>query len=768
MPPSGATPALSTPLKLVLGGRTAAPLAKASLVTIADLLRYYPRKYSRRGELTDLAALRVGDTATVWARIASIDTRPLGRGGKYGKPRHLTKIVVTDGRRALECAFFNQPWLSRQLRPGVEAMLSGTVSDFRGTLQMSSPELATADGSVGDVDNALQVLETFAGGIIPSYRQTGGVTTTVLQRSVRHVLTVIGPIPDPVPSDLVSARKLVDLDTALRNVHRPASDELLESALDRLRYDEALAVQLVLARRRAAARARPSRPYPRVVGGLAATLDAALPFELTAGQRRVGEEIAVDLAGDYPMNRLLQGDVGSGKTVVALRAMIQVVDAGGQAVMLAPTEVLAAQHARTLRAILGPLGRGGELESVPNAITVTVLTGSATAPQRRAALLDIASGQPGIVVGTHALLSDDVIFTNLGLVVVDEQHRFGVEQRDTLRAKGSESAPAHLLVMTATPIPRTVAMTAYGDLDVSVLSELPAGRRAIATTVVPAAEKPAWMDRVWQRVREEVTAGHQAYVVCPKIGDESSDGHSGDDGDSDDDSDDDIDQHSDGDSNENEYDGAAGDDSSARRPPLAVLDVLKSLRDGPLAGLRLAALHGQMAPADKDSVMRDFAAGVLDVLVSTTVIEVGVDVANATAMVIMDADRFGISQLHQLRGRVGRSDLPGVCLLVSEARAGSTGRTRLDAVAATTDGFELAEADLDLRREGDVLGTSQAGRQTSLKLLSLRRDLTLLKQARDDAMSLVGEDPAISAHPGLAKMADAIVDPDGQDYLAKG
>jgi ATP-dependent DNA helicase RecG len=757
MPPTGVT--LATPLKLVIGGKTAARLAKASLSTVGDLLRHYPRKYSRRGELTDLAGLRVGEPATLWARIASIDTRPLPRQHPRARPRHLTKVVLTDGQHRLECAFFNQPWLERGLSAGDEVMVSGTVSRFRRTLQMSGPELATANGVDGKAEEAMQVLEIFANGIIPGYPQTAGVTTTVLQKSVQHVLEVLGPIPDPVPPALTIERGLVDLDTALRNAHRPGSQHLLDAALRRLRYDEALAVQLVLARRRAVARARPSRPYPPISDGLAAAVDRALPFTLTAGQREVGEQIAADLAGRVPMNRLLQGDVGSGKTVVALRAMLQVIDAGGQAAMLAPTEVLAMQHARTLRTLLGPLGRGGELEAAPNAITITLLTGSASAAQRRAALAEIASGRPGIVVGTHALLSDDVLFTNLGLVIVDEQHRFGVEQRDTLRARGADEAPPHLLVMTATPIPRTVAMTVYGDLDVSALSELPAGRSGVATTVVPAAEKPAWLDRVWLRIREEVAAGHQAYVVCPKIGaDDAGAADSGDDPGAAD-----VDEDP-GDGDGGADDGARG---PARRPPLAMLDVLEQLRDGPLTGLRLAGLHGRMAAADKDGVMRDVVAGRIDVLVSTTVIEVGVDVANATVMVIMDADRFGISQLHQLRGRVGRSDLPGVCLLVTDAPAGATSRARLDAVAATTDGFELAEADLQLRREGDVLGTSQAGRYSTLKLLSLRHDRDVLTTARDDAAALVGDDPAISAYPALARMADALVEEHVQDYLAK-
>lgn len=751
---------LATPLKLVLGGRTAARLAKASLVTVADLLRHYPRKYAQRGELTSFADLRVGEPATVWARIASVDTRPLTAAGRGGRPRHLTKVVVTDGTRTLECAFFNQPWLSRQLVVGMEAMVAGTVSAFRGALQMSGPEIATIDGAVGDIDHSLQMLETFAGGIIPTYPQTAGVSSTVLQQSVRQVLDVLGPIPELLPAPLLAARDLMGADAALRNAHRPESKDLLDSALRRLRYDEALALSLVLARRRAAMRhCRGVACAPRD-GGIAAAFDAALPFALTAGQRAVGSEIAADLARDAPMNRLLQGDVGSGKTVVALRAMLQVIDAGHQAALLAPTEVLASQHLRSLRAVLGRLGRGGELEAAPNATTVALLTGGVTTAARRAVLATIASGEPGIVVGTHALLSDDVLFTNLGLVVVDEQHRFGVEQRDALRSGTGRAATPHVLVMTATPIPRTVAMTVYGDLDVSTLTELPAGRSGIATTVVPVAEKPAWLDRVWARIREEVAAGRQAYVVCPKIGDDepSGDGRISDEETG-------FVSGFDDDDTESGSDSAAG--AGERRPPLAVLDVFAQLRDGPLAGLRLTVLHGRMPAQDKEAVMRDFAAGAIDVLVSTTVIEVGVDVANATVMTVLDAERFGMSQLHQLRGRVGRGAAAGVCLLVTESPAGTTGRARLDAVAATADGFALAEADLELRHEGDVLGTSQAGRRSSLKLLSLRRDRELLATARRDAAELVGGDPALAAHPGLAAMADAIVDTEAQDYLAK-
>jgi ATP-dependent DNA helicase RecG len=527
----------------------------------------------------------------------------------------------------------------------------------------------------------------------------------------------------------------------LRAVHR--SDDRAEIAIAqrRLKWDEAMAVQLTLARRRQEAARRPAPACQCRDSGLAAAFDAALPFTLTAGQREVGELLAIELAGEHPMNRLLQGEVGSGKTVVALRAMLQVVDAGRQAVLLAPTEVLAAQHARSLRALLGDHGRAGELGSAEQATRIALLTGSLPARARKQALLDAASGAAGIVVGTHALIQDRVSFADLGLVVVDEQHRFGVEQRDALRARALEDTSPHVLVMTATPIPRTVAMTVYGDLEVSALHELPSGRAPISTTVVPVGERPSWLQRVWGRIAEEVAGGRQAYVVCPRIGGEDA-------------ADEDA-------ASENE----AGEDGG--RAPLAVLDLLPQLAEGPLAGLRLAALHGRLPGNDKDAVMRSFTAGEIDVLVATTVIEVGVDVANATVMVIMDAQRFGASQLHQLRGRVGRGAHPGLCLLVTDSPEGTAGRERLDAVAATTDGFELAQRDLELRREGDVLGAVQSGRRSGFKLLSLLRDADLIGQARQAAQQLVGTDPDLTSHPGLARLAADLLDDQRAQFLQK-
>ena len=749
---------LSSPLKTALGLRSAAKLVdKLNLTTVGDLLRYYPRKYDQRGKLTDLASLVVGERATVWAKVITDSGTGSGllRSGETGASgrgvRHITNVVIGDSNKKLTCTFFNQYHWSKMLRPGTDAMFSGKVTMFNKTMQMSSPSVAVVDdGHSGSTDgkDAIDVIESFPGGVIPVYPLVEGVTQTVVQHCVHAALNLLEEIGDPVPDVLLARHGLVDLNTALRDIHRPRNQTHLDAAQQRLRYDEAMAVQLVLARRRADARNFPAEPCPRIPGGLLDVFDQNLPFELTAGQQSVGERIATDLATIHPMNRLLQGEVGSGKTVVALRAMLQVIDSGRQAVMLAPTEVLAAQHARSLRDVLGPLGRGGELGAAPEATAITLLTGSLPAKARKLALLTIASGQAGIVVGTHALLSEGVFFANLGLIVVDEQHRFGVEQRHALRSKHPDGNPPHVLVMTATPIPRTVAMTVFGDLDTSTLSELPKGRSPIGTTVVPAADRPGWVERAWQRIGEEVEKGHQAYVVCPKIGD-----------------DDEIEVFEDG----STFDPDADEDSeNARRPPLAVNQVAAMLRDGPLASLRLGVLHGRLPPGEKDDVMTAFTAGELDVLVATTVIEVGVDVPNATMMVIMDAERFGMSQLHQLRGRVGRGSAPGICLLVSEAPAGSVGRIRLDAVAATTDGFELAEADLELRREGNVLGTTQAGRSTALKQLSLLRDKHVIEQAREDAIGLVGDDPEMSAWPGLAEMVSLVIASESQEYLDKG
>ncbi|MGH8891520.1 MAG: ATP-dependent DNA helicase RecG, partial [Acidothermaceae bacterium] len=550
---------------------------------------------------------------------------------------------------------------------------------------------------------------------------------------VRVALDTLDLDDDPLPLDVRQRRGLIGFAEALQMLHRPKTLADRDRGRARLAFDEAFVLQVAMAQRRRFAASFPAIPRKPVAGGLLDAFDQRLPFELTAGQQLVGETIAAELALDHPMHRLLQGEVGSGKTVVALRAMLTVVDCGGQAALLAPTEVLAQQHFRSLSTMLGPLAMRGQLGGADRATSVTLLTGSMNVAARKRALLDAASGEAGIVIGTHALLQEHVQFADLGLVVVDEQHRFGVEQRDALRAKARDDRRPHVLVMTATPIPRTIAMTVYGDLEVSTLDELPKGRAPITTHVAPVAERPAWRNRVWQRVREEVEAGHQVYVVCPRIGGDEAD----------DEPDDDV----------PDDELAATDESKTdqdeKRPPLAVLDVASQLAEYDLIGLRVEILHGRMHPDAKDAVMRAFVAGEVDVLVATTVIEVGVDVPNATAMVVLDADRFGISQLHQLRGRVGRGSAESICLLVTEASPYAPSRDRLDALAKTSDGFVLSELDLEQRREGTILNQRQHGR-SDLQLLSLTRDRDIIEAARADAAALIDADPELLEHRGLA------------------
>jgi ATP-dependent DNA helicase RecG len=718
---------LETPLGKAVP-RTPKDLAdKLELHTVGDLLRHYPRRYAQRGELTDFRHLLVGEDVTIVAEVFRVESRPIRN---TPRKKMLTVTVADENGHKLKLAFFNAvPMHEKQLRVGVRALFAGKVSMFNKDVQLAHPEYETLDGTS---------VEEFAGGLIPIYPATKSLPSWRIGKTVRHVLDLVDLPADPLPADLRARHNLVDWSRAVHDIHRPDSRAAIGKAKARLKWDEAITLQLTLAQRRHSAIAIPAIPRPAKANGLLDAFDAALPYTLTNGQREIGEQLAAELADAEPMHRLLQGEVGSGKTLVALRAMLQVVDAGGQAAMLAPTEVLAAQHARSIRALLGPLGVAGELGSAEQATRVALLTGSLATAARRKALLDAAGGAAGIVVGTHALIQEGVQFADLGLVVVDEQHRFGVEQRDALRGKAS--SPPHVLVMTATPIPRTVAMTVFGDLETSALRELPVGRLPISTSVVPVAEKPGWLDRAWQRIKEEVAAGHQAYVVCPRIGD------------------------IDGTDEEN----LSGDDEDERRPPLAVLDIAPELSAGPLSGLRVEVLHGRLPADEKDGVMRAFAAGEVDVLVATTVVEVGVDVPNATVMVIMDADRFGVSQLHQLRGRVGRGTAPGLCLLVSEVPAMAPATERLTAVASTVDGFELARLDLEQRREGDVLGAAQSGRRSGLRMLSLLRDEDVIADARKEAFAIIEEDPELRAHPRLAAEVAAIAEKERAEYLEKG
>jgi ATP-dependent DNA helicase RecG len=744
-PPTVAQPILghvavpADPLRLVVGDKAAKRLASAlDLHTVGDLVGYYPRRYDNRGELTDLASLRDGDHVTVQAEVVSAHARRM-----QNRPGSIFEAVVTDGQGRLTMTFFGrgrQDFRARELAPGTRALFAGQVSSFRGKRQLAHPEYELLGPGPDDARAA-----EFAAEIIPVYPATSQMSSWKIADSVRLALHALDVPADPLPRELRERRGLIGYADALRGIHRPADRPDARRATLRLKWDEAFALQVLLAQRRRAAADYVAVPRPPADGGLLAEFDAALPFELTAGQLKASAEIADGLSAGHPMNRLLQGEVGSGKTVVAVRAMLQVVDAGGQAALLAPTEVLAQQHYRSITSLLGPLGLAGQLGGAEHATSVALLTGSMGAAARRRALLTAASGEAGIVIGTHALLEDRVQFADLGLVVVDEQHRFGVEQRDALREKAGDGRP-HVLVMTATPIPRTVAMTVFGDLDSSTLTELPAGRAPIETHVVPVAERPHYLARTWERITEEVAAGRQAYVVCPRIGDETDARGSGAD----------------------EPSGYEPDEDEPGRPPLAVLDVAARLAEGALAGLRIGILHGRMASEDKDKIMLAFSDGGIDVLVTTTVVEVGVDVPNATVMVIMDADRFGVSQLHQLRGRVGRGRHGGLCLLVTEVPETSPARDRLTAVASTVDGFVLSRLDLAQRREGDVLGTAQAGRKSSLRLLRLLEDEDLIGQAREEAVALVAADPALDSQPGLAAAVQVLADREQTTFLEKG
>jgi ATP-dependent DNA helicase RecG len=736
---------------LPLGKKTSEAFEKVfGITTVGDLLRHYPRRYYTRGELTPLAELREGDHVTVLARVESATLAQYSRsrfpnGGRKTTDR--AEVTVTDGTATLTLTFFGGAGHHvRALQRGKIGLFAGTVSTFRGRRQLVHPEYELLPVEAVDAEATAEAAAEYATELIPVYPASARLSSWQISKAVQVVLNTLDTGEDPLPEDVRQQHDLWPREMAIRAIHRPQDRSDLQRARKRLKWDEAFVMQAALAQRRMAAAAMPAMPRPPEPDGIAAEFDRRLPFTLTEGQRFVGEVIARDLSCAYPMNRLLQGEVGSGKTVVAVRAMLQVVDAGGQAALLAPTEVLAQQHYRSITALLGPLAAGGQLGGAEHATRVALLTGSTGVRARRSALSDAFTGDAGILIGTHALLEDRVQFADLGLVVIDEQHRFGVEQRDALRDKAVGSRP-HVLVMTATPIPRTVAMTVFGDLEVSTLAELPAGRSPIATHVVPAAERPRYLERAWQRVREEIAAGRQAYVVCPRIGDEAPGEAAGDDGES---------PAEDADA-----------DFTARRPPLAVLEVAPALEGGPLTGLRLGILHGRLNPDEKDRVMTAFAAGEIDVLVATTVIEVGVDVPNATAMVVMDAERFGVSQLHQLRGRVGRGVAAGLCLLVTDAPEASPSRERLDAVAATSDGFRLSRLDLEQRREGDVLGATQAGRRSSLKMLRLLADEELIAFARQEASAVVEADPQLAGHPALREAIDDLLGPQRVEFLDK-
>ena len=720
---------LESKLSSVIGDRTAKVLSDGlEIKSVGDLMRHYPRRYMVRGELSDISALTEGDEVTILAEVFSSTNRPL-----RGRKGSIFEVVVTDGTDKLSLTFFNQAWREKELKVGRQGLFAGKVGVFNSKKQLAHPDYEMIpDGN--DVDAAAS---SFAGKFLPVYPATSKMPSWKISKCVEMAIDSLDEIEDYLPENIRQAHGYPTLHQALVQLHRPADLDSAEKARERLTFDEAFLLQSLLVMRRNELKKLNTASRKTITGGILEAFDKSLPFELTGGQKTVCAEIERDLAQDHPMHRLLQGEVGSGKTIVALRAMLAVVDSGGQAALLAPTEVLAAQHLRTIEKLLGDLAQGGKLGSQDKATQVTLITGSQSAPARKAALALAASGDAGIVIGTHALLGEKVEFKDLGLIVVDEQHRFGVEQRDALKEKAQK--PPHLLVMTATPIPRTVAMTVFGDLDVSTLRELPLGRQPITTHVIPVMEKPGYLERAWERIREEVAQGHQAYIVAPRIqagSDENAD-----------------------------IDFLFGTESS---DIASVEELAPRLHGDALSGLKLAMLHGRLSTEEKERTMTAFAAGEIDVLVSTTVIEVGVDVANATIMVIMDADRFGVSQLHQLRGRVGRGTSPGLCLLVTNAVAETPARARLDPVAATLDGFELSRIDLEQRREGDVLGARQSGTQSHLRLLRVLRDEDLIEAARRDAQEIITASPDLTSYPALKNELNAMARDMAVDYLDKG
>ncbi|MGO3153245.1 MAG: ATP-dependent DNA helicase RecG [Galactobacter sp.] len=726
-----------TDLTRVIGSKSAKVIQQAfDYTTVGELLDHLPRRYVDVGEITPIVELPYGEDVTVVATVVHASQRRM-----HSRRGFLLEVEVVDeapSQGRLRMTFFNGYQAAKDLLPGTRAVFSGVVDSYRGHTQLTHPEYTL----LGQDDEA-------EARPFPVYPSSGKLSQVRLRRTIATVLdsVTVGAFPDAVPADIRSARGLPGLVQALESVHRPATVAEGYAARRRFAYDEAFQLQVVLAERRLANAERSATPRPRTSGGMLDTFDSRLPFTLTEGQVEVGTRLERGLATPHPMNVLVQGEVGSGKTLVALRAMLQVLDAGGQAAMLAPTEVLAAQHAATLRSLLGDLAQGGMLGGNENGTQVELLTGSLPAGQRKNVLLKAASGEAGIVVGTHALLSDNVIFADLGLVVVDEQHRFGVEQRDKLRS-GDGPTP-HLLVMTATPIPRTVAMTVFGDVEVATLKGLPGNRAEVRTFVVPL-QLPAWRDRLFALLRDEAQAGHQAYVVVPRISEDEAE-------------EDDAPEPA-----LTASDTGASEAHEPRRTPLETMETV--LRDHPaLQGLSIGTLHGRMPTDEKAAAMAAFENGSTQILLATTVVEVGVDVPNATVMAIIDADAFGISQLHQLRGRIGRGSLPGTCLLVTDLDHDHPAVERLEAVASTRDGFVLAEKDLQTRREGDILGAMQSGGRSTLKHLRVMRDAKLIQAAREDAAEVVTlgwrDD-----HPTLAAAVDTRLDELGTDdaYLERG
>ena len=724
---------LETRILNILGDRTAAVLEKSfGITTVNELLRHYPRRYEVRGELTDISKLLADDEVTILAQIERVSLR-------RANGKNILEVIVTDGSANLSLTFFNQAWREKELKAGRVGLFAGKVGVFKGKRQLSHPDYQL----VPDGDDVDAAVAEFAGKFLPVYPATAKLPSWKVMQCMKLVTDSLDEIADYLPNELITKYKYPTLKQAFIDIHQPKELINAEQARARLTFDEALLLQLLLGQRRAEIIKISTKNRTPNTPVLVKAFEEKLPFKYTAGQELVNTEIEKDLSNKYPMHRLLQGEVGSGKTVVALRAMLSVVDSGGQAALLAPTEVLAQQHFRTIKKLLGELADSGSLQAGEITTSVELLTGSMSAAAKREVHAKLASGTTGIVIGTHALISDGVAFSDLGLVVVDEQHRFGVEQRDALRMKAKQ--PPHLLVMTATPIPRTVAMTVFGDLDISTLRELPGGRTPIQTHLIPVLEKPHYLERAWQRVREEVGKGHQVYIVAPRI------------------------INPDKKLSEREIRAAQllGEEFLDNQNMSAVEELAPELASGALKGLKIAMLHGRQSSEEKDQTMAAFSSGAIDVLVATTVIEVGVDVPNASMMVIMDAERFGVSQLHQLRGRVGRGSVPGLCLLVTAAAEQTQSMERLIAISQTLDGFELARIDLEQRKEGDVLGSAQSGGKSHLRLLRVLRDEELIEKSREDALALLKSDPSLSKHPKLLAEVAKLKDQESSAFMDK-
>ncbi len=750
--------------------RKAAGLEAMEIETVLDLLMHYPRRYVDRRHQSEIVALAEDEEAMVTATVRRASTRRT----KNGKT--IVQVIVEDGTATLALVFFNQPWRARQLSVGSEVAVFGRTELYRGSRQMTNPVVDL----VGDQ----------TGRLVPVYPQSGKakVGSTEIATYVAEALQRTGSLAEVLPAPWLEDLDMPGRTEAFRSIHAPETFDERERARRRLAFDELLRLQLVLVmKKRAAATQAPGIPHvvtlPPGTASLVEEFLGRLPFSLTAAQERAVREVAEDLGASHPMHRLLQGDVGAGKTVVALATLLYGVQGGHQGALMVPTEVLAEQHYLAARGFLNglqvadPTRIGGV-----RPLAVALLTNRTTAGERSRIQAELLAGSLDLVVGTHALLTDDIRFRSLGVVVIDEQHRFGVEQRAALREKGPMPDPSSLanepdndggrrellvseqgarhpdvLVMTATPIPRTAAMTVYGDLDQTVLDELPAGRTPVSTVWLNGTEE----ERVaWDRVRKEISAGRQAYVICPLVGS----------GQPEDEEPESLDEP-----DESEPDGAMlplsglglglDGDATEKRPPKSVVEEYARLCSSELEGFAVGLLHGQLPSKEKESTMAAFRRGELQVLVATTVIEVGVDVANATVMVIEDADRFGIAQLHQLRGRVGRGSHRSWCYLVADVVTTGADK-RLRALEATTDGFELAEVDLELRGEGTVLGIRQKGR-SDLRLASLRRDKTLVCAARSVAEALVETDPFLEAHPLLADEVHLFVAEDEEEFLLK-